>query len=181
VPCLHKIKDKLEAIKDLPGHIIEFGVYQGESAKALMTLFPGSLIHLCDTFCGMPEELVLPMDGDRRNEFGNTSVEKVQKQLDKVKINGTRYELYPGIFPGSVARMSDDVQFKLAHIDVDLYLSTKAAIEWVWPRMVHGGLVVDDDYAYKSCMGAKLAIDEFAKRGDIELIAVGQSVVFWKP
>lgn len=48
-----------------------------------------------------------------------------------------------------------------AHIDVDLYDSTKCAIEFVYPKLTSGGIVVFDDYGDLVSQGAKKATDEF--------------------
>ena len=47
-----------------------------------------------------------------------------------------------------------------AHIDVDLYRSVLDCIEFAYPRLVAGGLIVFDDYGFPSCARARQAVDQ---------------------
>ncbi len=53
--------------------------------------------------------------------------------------------------------------FAFVHIDVDIYEPTKASIEFFYPRLNNGGILICDDYGFSTCPGATLAIDEFLK------------------
>jgi O-methyltransferase len=48
-----------------------------------------------------------------------------------------------------------------AHIDVDLYEPTLASMEYFYPLLIPGGIIVCDDYGFSTCPGAKRAIDEY--------------------
>ncbi len=50
-----------------------------------------------------------------------------------------------GIFPDDTGYLLADKQFRLAHIDVDIYQSAKDVWDWVWPRLVAGGVIIFDD------------------------------------
>ena len=39
------------------------------------------------------------------------------------------------------------------HIDVDVYQSAKDVLDWAWPRLSPGGVVVFDDYGFPACPG----------------------------
>ena len=61
-------------------------------------------------------------------------------------------------------------RFCLCHIDVDVYDSALHVLEWVWPRMPVGGVVVFDDYGFSSCTGVtQLVNDRMAQRGALTL------------
>jgi hypothetical protein len=55
----------------------------------------------------------------------------------------------------------EDRRFKLVHIDVDLYQPTRDSVEFFYPRMVPGGVILCDDYGSTRCPGARRAMDEF--------------------
>ena len=42
-------------------------------------------------------------------------------------------------------------RFRFCDIDVDVFQSAKDILDWIWPRMVIGGVVVYDDYGFKGC------------------------------
>lgn len=67
---------------------------------------------------------------------------------------------HPGLFPGTT-RGLDSIRFALVHLDADLYASTKAGLEWFWPRIVAGGAILLDDYGWGYCKGVERAVTEF--------------------
>ena len=54
-----------------------------------------------------------------------------------------------------------DARFCFVHIDVDLFQPTRDSLDFFYPRMVRGGLIVCDDYGFETCPGARRAMDEF--------------------
>jgi O-methyltransferase len=51
-----------------------------------------------------------------------------------------------------------------ANIDVNLYEPTLQSLAFVYPRMAKGGVIFFDDYGYKTCPGARLAVDKYLQR-----------------
>lgn len=148
--CLHEVSH-------LAGDIVEIGVHRGDSAQYICELSRGTMVYLFDTFTGFPESMVTHgLDSHHAGNFDDTSADRVRELLA-----GHNVQIIEGIFPES-ATISPRIKF--AHIDVDLYKSTKAALEWCWPLLVPGGVILDDDYGCGSCVGAKKAVDEFVKR-----------------
>ena len=60
-----------------------------------------------------------------------------------------------------------DKEYFLVHVDVDLYQSTKDCLEFFYPRMVIGGIIMIDDYPYLN--GVKIAVNEFKKQTGIKV------------
>jgi hypothetical protein len=56
--------------------------------------------------------------------------------------------------------------YRLVHIDTDLYLPTKACLEYFAPRLSPGGVVVLDDYASGKCEGVRTATGEYFGQSD---------------
>ena len=46
------------------------------------------------------------------------------------------------------------------HIDVDLYQPTRDSLEFFYPRMNDGGIIIVDDFACSVCPGATRAVEE---------------------
>ena len=151
-------------IDDIPGSIVEIGVYRGCSALQLCERFPDRTVHLFDTFCGMPAALIQQVDGHKAGDFDGTSVSLVQDVL-----SGHSYQIYEGVFPATAAEYSGGT-VALAHIDCDLYQSNVDAIKWVWPILAVGGVLLNDDYNSGRCAGATQAMDEFAARAKVALV-----------
>lgn len=164
---------KLSGIaREVEGSVIEIGVYQGDSAEVLCGLFLGREIFLCDTFCGMPKSG--PNDSHKEGAFRNTSAELVRERLkgfDDVHIFEGHFP--DGVFPEEYA-IRKDLSFCFAHVDCDIEQSVRDSCEWCYPLMSSGGIILFDDYGFGSCVGAKIAVDEFVEKIPEPLVRVGQ-------
>jgi O-methyltransferase len=69
-------------------------------------------------------------------------------------------ELLEGIFPDITGGQIEDRKFSLCHIDVDVYESARQTAEWVWPRLVSGGIIIYDDYGFSACEGVTNLVNE---------------------
>lgn len=132
---------------------MEFGVYRGGSARVIATTAPQKTLHLFDTFQGIPEDDKLE-GGHKKGDFSNTSLEQVKEFL-----NGFNVVYHVGFFPQTTEGLWE-LQFCFAHLDADTYQSTTAAVEYVWPRLVEGGLILFDDWKWGKCRGVERAILE---------------------
>lgn len=141
-----------------PGSIAEVGVYRGGSALLLAAAKQGADLYLFDTFAGMPAVNPTTDGHFQEGDFSNSSLSEVKSLLHGYP----RVHFHPGIFPHSAATLATSkLTFKLVHLDVDLHSSTTAALEWFYPRMERGGLIVSHDYNDKTVPGVKQAFDEF--------------------
>jgi hypothetical protein len=141
----------------LDGDFAELGVYRGGSAKLIATLKGNKRLHLFDTFTGLPE--VRPdVDVHKTSDFDDTSLQSVQRYLSPYP----NILFYPGFFPDSAKALAEThTRFAFVHLDVDIYESTKSGLEFFYPRMVPGGVILSHDYRNLGCPGVRRAYDEF--------------------
>jgi hypothetical protein len=135
------------------GAIAEVGVYRGSSARLICEAKGDKRLLLFDTFEGLPE----PTAADRgihRKHLYACSLAEVQSYLRKY--SGVEY--YQGVFPASAAGAPEQ-RYCFVHFDVDLYESTKACLEYFYPRMVPGGVILSHDYSLLA--GVEQAFNEF--------------------
>ena len=157
-----------QALKEveLPGLIAEAGVYRGGSAKLLATIFDDRPVLLFDSFTGMLENDTHNLGLHKLGDFNDCSLASVQEYLH----DNTNCKFYPGWFPDT-AKFFTDEEFAMVHLDMDYYQSTQAGIEVFWPRMVSGGIMVLDDYGWRSCPGVDQAFHEyFDSRDDYNIL-----------
>lgn len=146
----------------LNGALIEVGVWRGGTAALICKVVELSgqyrPIYLADTF----EGVVKSSDKDTYYIDGyhsDTSIDIVSKLLrDEMGLNN--YKLLEGIFPEETSHLVDDDSFCFCHIDVDVYESAKDIVNWIWPRMVVGGIIVFDDYGFDGCDGVTIYVNE---------------------
>jgi O-methyltransferase len=164
---LWKLVDEVVKISDTL-NFIEIGVWRGGTAaimsKKLENLKGKGKIFLADTFTGV----VKTGDMDTYytgGEHKDTSKDIVVKLLSET--GGNNFEILQGIFPDDTAHLiPKDLQFGLCHIDVDVYLSAKGCIDWVWDKLAIGGMVVFDDYGFHTCDGVAKLVEEQRKYKD---------------
>lgn len=149
----------IEALQEarLPGAFAELGVYKGSSARVMRELAPERDLYLFDTFEGFPEEHARV--DPRRIDAGGyaSSLEEVRRFVG----DGPGIHYCKGTFPQTADLMPDDVRFTLVHLDCDLYVPTKAALEFFYPRLVPSGLLILHDYHSGCWPGVTRAVDEF--------------------
>jgi O-methyltransferase len=137
------------------GSIIEIGSWRGGSGAliALKARLGGSSdpVYLCDTFKGVvkagPNDAVYV--GGEHADTSRTAVESLvfgELKLDNVRV-------LEGIFPDETGAAVEKERFRLCHIDVDVYESTKSIVEWIDSKMVVGGIYVYDDYGFPNTGG----------------------------
>lgn len=137
-----------------PGDFAEVGVYQGSTARLLCEVKGDKNLRLFDTFEGLPEDSPEKDAGVHRTGQYACSLESVSEYLKDFP-NVTYHK---GIFPESTKDVPE-AEYSLAHFDVDLYDGTLACLEYFYPRMIPGGIILSHDYALLD--GVEAAFDEF--------------------
>jgi len=156
----------------LPGCVVEFGVYKGNSLLQLATF-----------------SQMLEMSGSRKiygfDAFGEFPVNDIKSEADQKFIaaftqeggEGTEHSDLQALldakgfgnvhliegdvrktFPGFLEH-NPQIRFNFVHLDMDVYEPTTFVLPEVFARMVRGGIVMIDDY--NAVEGATRAIDEF--------------------
>ncbi len=154
---------QIERIKkeQIQGTFAELGVYKGDSARILHLMEPTRKIHLFDTFEGFIVADLAKEKGEAASytptNFSDTSVDEVKRFLG----NSDTFVFYKGHFPES-AQSLDTEKYAFVNIDVDLYNPTKAGLEYFYPRLSPGGVIIIHDYSYK-WEGLVKAVDEFVR------------------
>lgn len=175
--------------RNIPGSFVECGVWKGGSVMAMaLTLkelgVTDRLIYLYDTFEGMSD----PTDKDERTFDGEKAINLLNSQsnnkindatwayssLEEVKYNvkrtgysekniffikGKVEDTIPDNLPGDIA---------LLRLDTDWYESTKHELNYLYPHLSKGGVLIIDDYGY--WRGSKEATDEYFSGDNFTLI-----------
>ncbi len=161
----------MRLVENVPGDTAECGVYEGAGSFLICTLNQKNKLFrrthfMFDSFEGLSRplgrdgrhwkagDLSSPLETTATNlsEFSNISIHK-----------GWIPERFPDV---------ENHQFSFVHIDVDLYRPTWDSMEFFYPRMNPGGLIVCDDYGFTSCPGATEACDQFLKDKNEKMIAL---------
>ena len=160
-PSCYLLLSFLDHSMHLAGDVAECGVYRGGSAHAMATALrqkrPDKRLHLFDTFAGMPTTSLSAGDPHVAGDFGDTDLESVQRFLSDFE----NISLHPGLIPQTLGGL-ESARWSFVHIDVDIYQSTLDCLEFFYPRVSSGGVLLFDDYGHRIYEQAeKRAVDEF--------------------
>jgi O-methyltransferase len=150
----------LRLVSGVEGNTAECGVYQGASSYliCLANDMRGSATrchHLFDSFEGMSK----PSAEDGAHWSGGDLAcgeDEVRHTLRDFK----NFQTHKGWIPDRFSDVENE-RFSFVHIDVDLFQPTRASVEFFYPRLTDGGILVCDDFGYTTCPGATEAMNSY--------------------
>jgi hypothetical protein len=158
-------------IIEKPGHVVECGVFKGISLIRWLTfrnLLENPMSRKVigfDTFSHFPEAL-LQEEINYRNTFvqnaGDQSISTDEFHKVMQHKNISNYELVAGDINETIpnyVKANPHLKISLLHIDVDLYQPSITALEYLYEKVVRGGVIVFDDYG--TFPGETKAVDDF--------------------
>lgn len=169
------------------GDFVECGVWKGGSmmATAYSLKNMGEVdrnLYLFDTFEGMTPPTSKDITCSNveaskllaENSKEDSSSIWCYSPLDEVKINITstgynpeRIHLIKGKVEETIPQCIPE-KIALLRLDTDWYESTRHELEHLFPRLVHGGVIIIDDYGHWK--GCKQATDEYFQNNNIPIL-----------
>jgi O-methyltransferase len=164
---LFELWSLLGELVEIPGCVLEVGVWRGGSgammAARATALGISDQVFLCDTWKGVVKTGAIDTyyhDG----KHDDTSRETVDALVRRMRLSNV--SLMQGVFPDDTGAAIAEREFRLCHIDVDVYQSASDVFDWAWGRLSPGGVVVFDDYGFPACPGVTRFVDEQRGRSD---------------
>ncbi len=147
---------------NVEGSFAELGVYKGNSAAVLnyYAKNSGRTLYLYDTFDGFDERDLVGVDCQKKRDFCDTSIEYVKSRVGEA-------EYRQGFFPDSTEEKDRKDKYAFVSLDCDLYEPTKAGLEFFYPRLNRGGVIICHDYSSGKWKGVTEAVDEFCSQQGI--------------
>lgn len=186
-----RIASLVEAVRyveraGISGAIVECGVWRGGSsmAIALALVEAGSRdrdLYLFDTFGGMTEPEAVDRTSDDRSavekmrarghkhmaDWCYASIEDVRSNMESTQYPASRIHYVRGSVEETLPR-STIKQIALLRLDTDWYASTAAEMEYLFPLVAPGGVIILDDYG--TWQGSRRAVDEYLAKHQIHLL-----------
>lgn len=164
----------VKVVAHVRGDTAECGVFLGSSSYLICRALPDRTHFMFDSFAGLSGPTAVDGTYHHEGDFKNDAV------LNRAKTNmqGVKNASF---LPGWIPERFKEVEsrtFSFVHIDVQLYQPTRDSIEFFYPRMNEGGIIVCDDYGFTNCPGARLAIDEFLADKPEEMITLSCGSAF---
>jgi hypothetical protein len=182
---LHRFEYFLKT-KDLPGDIVEIGVFKGSGISSFMKFVevycPNSNKKVLgfDIFDTGDAQSVLNKDNsdDKENMFvvydrvdhTDLTFESVNNRLLNTGISNDRFKLIKGDVEESMPKyLNENPGFRasLIYIDVDLDRPTYVALKNLWERLLPGGVILFDEYEYHKFSESN-GVEKFLREFNIE-------------
>lgn len=178
-----------QTIKQVDGPIAECGVCAGLSSiqlclsyRSFRPTWKGLNYHVFDSFQGLsqpqPEDFLEDNPPLVRANMtqGNYSVSLPFVQNVFARAGFPRVTLHPGWIPDRFPEVADQ-QFAFVHVDVDLAGPSRDALEFFYPRLLPGGVIVTDDLDW---LGTRKVFEAYAARHGLELHQTNTNQGFFK-
>lgn len=155
----------------VPGDYVECGTNRGGTAM-LVTLYLGRALEsrsffLFDTFHGLDSSISTEDEMTRLHDCYPECYEEVAERFSSYKhvkvIRGTVPDVLKAHAPAKIAFL---------HVDLNAAGPERDAMEFLWPRLSAGALVVLDDYAWVACAAQKKTMDEFAVTQGVKILSL---------
>jgi len=168
-------------IVNVPGDVIELGVYKGASLIRLATFrkilendFSRKIIGF-DMFGKFPySRSNTTSDIEFIEQFENAGGFGIKRSELRTILERKKLENIE-LIEGDVFKTLDhyliqhpQTRISFLHLDLDVFAPTEYALNLLYDRVVTGGVIVFDDY--NSVEGETLAVDNFIKRNELKLI-----------
>jgi len=158
-----RLAERIHALQT-DGNIAELGVYKGELAAVLNALFPERTLYLFDTFTGFNErDTKVETDSDysraKPGDFRDTEEAAVLNRLPFPE----KANIYKGFFPDTARGLENEL-YAFVSLDADLYAPTLAGLEYFYPRLNKGGVIILHDYNNSRFSGVKYAVEDYERK-----------------
>lgn len=149
--------------EDIQGDFAELGVWRGNTAAILAYYAKKNCrkLYLFDTFEGFDEKDLKGIDSEKQIAFHNTSLGLARETIGE---NADACVFVKGYFPSSITQIHQDNKYSIVSLDCDLYEPMKAGLDFFYPLLSEGGLLLIHDYSSLCWDGSKKAVDEFCKK-----------------
>lgn len=135
-------------------------------------------MHLYDSWSEMKKEILLKNELINEGKYSNLDIDLTKSNLKEFK---DKLVFHKGYIPESFSKMPQSPkEIIYLHIDLNSAIPTKATLEFFFTKLIHGGIILFDDYAWDGYEDTKYVIDEFFsdKEGILLKLPTGQAIYF---
>lgn len=152
----HTVLRHHDRVSSISGDIVECGVWKGAFSIFLSKLFPTRTIWVCDSFDGFQDPGKSKyLQYDREFFTPTNGQDFVRVGLSDVMTNFNRFGFQGDIYNGRIQFLKGWVKdtlpacvidkIALLRIDVDAYSATREVLDYLYPKVVPGGMIIFDD------------------------------------
>lgn len=133
-------------------------------------------LHLYDSWSTMREDGLTTSEGGMDGRYGALSQNLTRRNLDKY---GPNLFWHPGYIPETLDDSAPETVSWL-HIDLNSAKTTMLVLDFFYPRIRPGGVVLFDDYGWDGNTEMRITVDDWfrEKTGTLFPLPTGQAIYF---
>jgi len=157
----------------LEGDFVECGTNTGIMSLAICNYIDfdntGKHFYLFDTFCGIPEEQILPEETVLNRQKENANYEECYEIAERNFRSFRNAHLVRGIVPDTLSSQPIE-RICYLMLDMNIVLPEQTALKYFWDKLVPGGIVLFDDYGWLGYIAQKRSHDAFAESKGVQIL-----------
>lgn len=168
----------------VPGSVVECGVWRGGMCAGMADILgPGRSYYLFDSFEGLPDAQSIDgqtaVEWQTKNSVDNCRTEPQYAEQAMESSAAHQYRVIKGWFNESLADFHPDAPIAVLRLDADWYSSTAECLNYLYPLVPKGGLVILDDYF--SWDGCSRAVHDFFSKNALceRIISVDRMLAYF--
>ena len=156
--------------KGVPGDFIEAGIWRGGAVILMRALLKAygiadRKIYAADSFAGIPKNASNRNDPvDNWSDRWVATLPEVRQNIERFGLLDDRIVFTVGFFADSLKTLAGK-RFALIRLDSDSYDSVMTSLDYLYPMVSKGGVVIVDDW---HLMGCRQAVLDYRTRHGIE-------------
>lgn len=166
----------------VPGDFLEAGVWRGGAIilmRALLDAYniSGRKVFAADSFAGIPRNVKARNDPvDQWSDRWVASLDEVRQSIRRFGLLDDRIVFSAGFFAESLKSLAKE-RFALIRLDSDSYDSVGTSLDYLYPLVSKGGIVIIDDWHLVGCRTAVL--DYRSRHGIDDEVQVYDGNAYW--
>jgi O-methyltransferase len=180
---VHTILWAAAQCKNIEGDFVECGTNKGGFARAIVEYLDfGKMdkrFYLLDTFEGLADELLTDAEKKAgRSEHFKKEYLDCYAQVQQTFAPFSNVRLVRGKVPATLGEVPSE-RIAFASIDMNSIVPEIEALNYFWPKLSKGGMIVLDDYAYVTCDLQYDAHNKWAEEKGVKILSLptGQGLI----
>lgn len=162
-------------------NFVELGVCDGLTtwfaSHARQSSRCGGEFFLYDAWDEMRSDLLTPSEGGSAGSYGFLNIENTAKNLSHCV--DEKFVFNKGYIPESFSYSRNPKEIAWLHIDLNSSMPTIASLDLFWDRLLPGGLVLLDDFAWPGYEETRINVELWCQARDIDILQMptGQALL----
>jgi O-methyltransferase len=177
------VRHAIEFAKSSEYNFVECGTANGVTAFFALKEIENNiqkqnfLMHLYDSWGSMQEKDLLETEMNHIGNYSELDINRTKKNLKEFE---DKIIYHIGYIPESLDNEKAPKTIVYMHIDLNSAMPTLASLEFFFPRLVRGGVILFDDYGQEEYKDTKKITDKFFsdKPGMLLKLPTSQAIYF---